>query len=56
MKALIKLHDLDKETARTISHESECNNSVELSAFRSCVELGEVITMGTTIAEPVKPE
>jgi len=64
-KALIKLinenpttkvyiHNLVTGVVRTVNREQECLTKVELSAYRSCVDRGETISMGNIIAEPAK--
>lgn len=52
--AAVRLHDIESGVKRDVSHESQCVNDLELSAYRECVSSGEVITMGKTIAEPLK--
>jgi hypothetical protein len=51
--AEVVMHNLDDGTKRTVNHIDECKDHVERSAYESCVSMHEVITMGTTIAEPI---
>lgn len=51
--ATVKLHDLETGESRIVNCEDECVGDHELSAYRSCIETYEVISMGKTIAEPV---
>lgn len=49
----VKIHNLDDETVRIARSINDCADALERSAYQSCVELQNVITMGKTIAEPV---
>lgn len=51
---MVRLHDIESGKKRDVSHESQCVDEVELFAYRECVSQGEVITIGKTIAEPLK--
>ena len=51
--AEVKLHDLDTGKERTVSHEDECRDDTERSAYQECVSQASVISMGKTIAEPI---
>lgn len=52
--ATAKIHDLTAGTVRQVNSETDCRGDHELSAYRECVSRGEVITMGTTIVEPIR--
>lgn len=52
--ATVKMHDTFTGDSRIVNHENECRDNTEISAYRECVNRGEVITMGCNIAEPIR--
>lgn len=50
----IKIHDIDKGTVRTVSGPDECFTAHEKSGVETALQLFDLVTMGTTIFEPVK--
>lgn len=51
--ATVKVHDLNSGDYRIVNHADECTSDVEKSIYNECVSRGEVITMGTFVAEPI---
>lgn len=52
----VRIHDLSGRTPKVYiaTCVADCKDKTDLSAYKSCVEFGEVITMGKVIAEPVR--
>jgi len=50
----VRLSDSHTGKARIVRSEDECQDDTELSAYQECIKLNGVITMGSTIAEPVR--
>jgi hypothetical protein len=51
---MIRMHDTTTGESRIVGLASECRDEIEIEAFEEAVETGEVITMGITIAEPIR--
>lgn len=51
---MIRIHDKTTGESRIVGLASECRDEIEIEAFEQAVETGEVITMGSTIAEPLR--
>jgi hypothetical protein len=52
--ATVRMHDSSTGENRIVSHEDECTGETERSAYRECIQRGEAIAMGSTVAEPVR--
>jgi len=50
----VRIHDLTTFKSYTVSSREECRDDTDRSAYDMAVMLGDVITMGKVIAEPVR--
>lgn len=52
----VRIHDIsniEKPVIYIAENENDCRNKTEKSAYESCILIGDVVTMGKIIAEPV---
>lgn len=48
------IHDTEAEMKKNVYCEQDLSDEIELEAYRMCLKIDQVVTLGKTIAEPVR--
>lgn len=54
MLPIVRIHDLDSGESRLVDSIESCRGQHEQSIYQECLKRDDVITMGTTVAQPLR--